>query len=394
MLKRLLLLLSMVIWPSLLLAQNVTVTGTITDNNSTIYAGGTMTVTLVNTTGQQATFGGSPAFQKVYSVTLDNTGSFSISLPPNSTASPSIQPAGTQWNFAYTSIGNYGAANANVTITGSGSISGSLSALTRITWPFNATPPPCSTGQTYVSLGSGNNGCGSSGGSGTINSCATTNAVAQYTAATTVGCGNADFTIDATAHTLAAGAAGLVDMSAETGSNAFKIPVGAGCTASNNGAMCFNTTTGSLTVAGNPQIHLSAIPGTNCLLMNASASGAVAACANQLLTSAFCKANGTAANPSVVSCGANPAGMISCATNASTGTCQVNTTIVTANSQIFITQNAADGGASQLNVTCNTASTLPGAAPILASKSAGASFTLNMGTITTNPACFEYIIVN
>jgi hypothetical protein len=47
--------------------------------------------------------------------------------------------------------------------------------------------------------------------SGTISSCATTNAITKYTASTTVGCGNADFTIDGTAHTLLSGAAGIVN---------------------------------------------------------------------------------------------------------------------------------------------------------------------------------------
>lgn len=108
----------------------------------------------------------------------------------------------------------------------------------------------------------------------------------------------------------------------------------------------------------------------------------------------FCKANGTAASPSVASCGANSSGMFSCATNASGATCVVNTTAVSANSTITITQNAADGGASQLNVTCNTANDLPATAPILAAKSAGTSFTINLGTVSTNPACFEYLIVN
>jgi hypothetical protein len=112
------------------------------------------------------------------------------------------------------------------------------------------------------------------------------------------------------------------------------------------------------------------------------------------VTTTFCAANGTAANPSVVTCSAAPAGMFSCSTSASTGTCQVNTTAVTANSQILITQNQADGGASQLNVTCNTGLDLAAAAPVLKTKSAGASFTINLGTVTTNPACFEYLIVN
>lgn len=109
-------------------------------------------------------------------------------------------------------------------------------------------------------------------------------------------------------------------------------------------------------------------------------------------TGTTCAATGTAANPSVAACGSSAAGMFSCATNASTGTCQVNTTAVTANSSISITQNAADG--TPLSVTCNTGNVLSATAPVLASKSAGASFTINLGTVTANPACFEYIIVN
>lgn len=111
-------------------------------------------------------------------------------------------------------------------------------------------------------------------------------------------------------------------------------------------------------------------------------------------TDTNCAANGTAANPSVAACGSAAAGMFSCATNASTTTCQINTTAVTANSEITVTQDAADGGAGQLNVTCNTALVTPAAKPILLSKSAGVSFTLNMGVITANPGCFEYTIKN
>lgn len=109
-------------------------------------------------------------------------------------------------------------------------------------------------------------------------------------------------------------------------------------------------------------------------------------------TGGICKAVGTSASPSVVSCGSAAAGLFSCATNASGATCVINTTIVDTDSSVFITQDTADG--TVLGVTCNTASTLPSAAPILASKSNGTSFTLNMGTITANPACFEFFIIN
>ena len=145
-------------------AQTVTVTGTITDTGTTPYSNGSLTVTLVNSTGQQATFGGSPSFQTTYSASLDANGSFSISLPPNSTATPSIRPAGTQWNFSYQSQGGYGAANISVTITSSGSISGTLSGLTRITWPLGRTAPPGGVGQGIVVVSSTTLGWGAAGG--------------------------------------------------------------------------------------------------------------------------------------------------------------------------------------------------------------------------------------
>lgn len=108
-------------------------------------------------------------------------------------------------------------------------------------------------------------------------------------------------------------------------------------------------------------------------------------------TTTNCAAVGTSANPSVASCTAAAAGAFSCATNASTGTCQVNTTAVTANSEIFVQEDDSLG--TRLSVTCNTNSITPTSAPV-AARSAGVSFTINLGTITTNPECFSYLIVN
>jgi hypothetical protein len=109
-------------------------------------------------------------------------------------------------------------------------------------------------------------------------------------------------------------------------------------------------------------------------------------------TTANCSATGTAANPSVASCGAAAAGSFSCATNASTGTCVVNTTAVTANSEIFITQRSDTTTGTRLGVTCNA--TLTTAIPEITAVTAATSFTINLGTITTNPECFSYMIVN
>lgn len=109
-------------------------------------------------------------------------------------------------------------------------------------------------------------------------------------------------------------------------------------------------------------------------------------------TTTKCAAAGSAANPSVVSCSAAAAGLFSCATNASTGTCVVDTTAVTATSVIQIEPDDSLGTA--LSVTCNTAMDTGLTAPRVSARSAGTSFTINLGTFTTNPECFSYVIIN
>ncbi len=104
-----------------------------------------------------------------------------------------------------------------------------------------------------------------------------------------------------------------------------------------------------------------------------------------------CGANGTSASPSVVSCGATNIGAFSCAVAASSATCTVNTTAVTANSEIFV--NAVTDEGTRLSVTCNTS---PTAIPAIyvSSKTASTGFTINMPAISTNPACFNFRIEN
>jgi hypothetical protein len=114
----------------------------------------------------------------------------------------------------------------------------------------------------------------------------------------------------------------------------------------------------------------------------------------QYKTTTNCAAVGTAASPSVASCGSAAAGHFSCATNATGATCQVNTTAVTANSEIFVFESDTAVTGTALGVTCNTSTTVNPATRLLASSVAGASFTINLGTVTTNPACFSYHIVN
>lgn len=104
-----------------------------------------------------------------------------------------------------------------------------------------------------------------------------------------------------------------------------------------------------------------------------------------------CAQSGTAANPSVVSCGFAPKGIVYCDVAASAGTCTVNTTAVTTNSSINITPSVADGAL--LSKTCNPSpSVVP--AIFLAVKVNTTSFTINMPTGAINGFCFEYSIVN
>jgi hypothetical protein len=109
-------------------------------------------------------------------------------------------------------------------------------------------------------------------------------------------------------------------------------------------------------------------------------------------TTTNCQGVGTAANPSVASCSAAPAGLFSCATNASGGTCVVNTTVVTSNSAIHIEPDSSIGGV--LGVTCNTTVDSGLTAPRISARTPGTSFTIALGTFTINPECFTYTIIN
>lgn len=106
-------------------------------------------------------------------------------------------------------------------------------------------------------------------------------------------------------------------------------------------------------------------------------------------TMTACASNGTAANPSVVTCGDAPSGLISCDAAASGATCVVNTTAITATSKIFITPSDDDA---TLGGTCNLTPTIVPAIRIN-SKTAATSFTINVETFVGNKMCYEYFIV-
>lgn len=113
---------------------------------------------------------------------------------------------------------------------------------------------------------------------------------------------------------------------------------------------------------------------------NVSASSYVQG--SKLQTNTNCS---SAATPAV--CGSAAAGSFALA--AGSTVVQVNTTAVTATSQIllFFDQSLS----SKLSITCNA--TVPTVYGVTA-RTAGASFTLTATSPSTNPACFSYLILN
>lgn len=105
---------------------------------------------------------------------------------------------------------------------------------------------------------------------------------------------------------------------------------------------------------------------------------------NSLGTISNCSSS---ASPAV--CGSAPSGSVVIA--AGTTTVQVNTTAVTANSQIILQEDNTLG--TKLGVTCNT--TLGANTLVVTTRTAGSSFVITISvTPATNPACMSYSIIN
>jgi hypothetical protein len=99
----------------------------------------------------------------------------------------------------------------------------------------------------------------------------------------------------------------------------------------------------------------------------------------------------SAASPAV--CGAAPAGSVLIPTGTTSETLTVNTTAVTANSEIFFYPDDSLG--TRLSTTCNsTLATLAGGS-FISARVAGTSFTITFnGSILTNGVCGSYHIIN
>lgn len=97
-----------------------------------------------------------------------------------------------------------------------------------------------------------------------------------------------------------------------------------------------------------------------------------------------------ASSASPAACGSAAAGYVAVAAGTNP-TLVVDTTAVTASSQITLTEDETLGAA--LSVTCQTAA-LP-SSTVVTARSAGTSFTIQAnGTFATNPVCYSYTIVN
>jgi hypothetical protein len=95
------------------------------------------------------------------------------------------------------------------------------------------------------------------------------------------------------------------------------------------------------------------------------------------------------ASPAV--CAAAPAGTVAIPTG-SNPTLVVDSTAVTTNSQIMLT---VDASAYISGTTCNTTAATLAVMPYISARTPGTSFTISyLGTITTNPACVSYTILN
>jgi hypothetical protein len=252
-----------------------------------------------------------------------------------------------------------------------GSYSGTFTAT-----QFCLTPSSCITAWP---VGSG--GTVSGPGSSTVNNIVLWN----NTTGTLVSDAGFGFPLDKShVGTLAAGSNGLGTFATQN----YAAPPAIG--GSTPAAGAFTTLAASSTVSGPGfSTYLASPPAIGGTTPAAGAFTTLKATTNATTTN--CAAAGSAANPSVVACSAAPAGQFACHPDASTGTCQVNTTAVLGTAdEIFIQPSSA---ATIAGVTCNTTADTELTLVRLASQAAG-YFVANLGTYNTNYQCFNYWVVN
>lgn len=235
-------------------AQSTTVSGTITDANAQAFANGTYRLDLLN--ANQLNWSGGAITTPLTGV-LDGTGSFAgLSVPSNS----AITPTGTQWKFTFCTSFPSPCYSKLLTVTGATlnvsssitppAISVSANSFVQVAAYADSEITGAVVGSTYynvtlatsrvcTALTSGVCSTWASS-SGTATPCTVTALSLQYNNAGAFGC-VPDLTFS-TPHTLLAGAASIVSLGAQTGSNSFILPSIAGAAPTSQGAFAYDTT--------------------------------------------------------------------------------------------------------------------------------------------------------
>lgn len=162
-------------------------------------------------------------------------------------------------------------------------------------------------------------------------------------------------------------------------------------TATGSGVSSVTGTANQITSSGGTAPTLSlpvAITAPGSLTATTSLAATTSVSGATYLTATNCSSS---ASPAV--CGSAASGSVAIATGTVSETLTVNTTAVTANSQIIL--QVDETLSTKLSVTCDSALTEVIGGVTISARSAGASFQItHSGNITTNPLCLSYTIVN
>jgi hypothetical protein len=169
------------------------------------------------------------------------------------------------------------------------------------------------------------------------------------------------------------------------GGGGFQLSIGLTGSGINPELTFLGGTSGIMNINVNSTATLMDLGGSSATVSNTGAL-TVASCVGCQSAGTPCQSS---ASPAV--CGSSSQGSVVIAAGATTVV--VDTTAVTAISQIFVYPD--ESLSASLGVTCNSTLTIADAPTVISARSTGTSFTIKTsGTITTNPACYNYQIIN
>jgi len=150
----------------------------------------------------------------------------------------------------------------------------------------------------------------------------------------------------------------------------------------------YQTNSGNTDIGGTSSLNFD-ISGAAATFVTSSGMQVV----NNLQAKSYSTGSNCSSSASPAVCGSAAAGSVLIPTGTSSSTLTVNTTAVTANSQIFFYPDDSLG--TKLSTTCNsTLATLAGGS-FISARTAGTSFTITFnGSILTNGVCGSFFIVN